>query len=195
MAARKRAPGAGRPKKLAGDKKSQMFTTRIGADTKRLLEEAAAENKRSVSAEAETALRNHLKRPEEARNRALASIVALLAESIEQQTGRSWRTDSYTAEAVRFSVITMLKFLAPAKTDSVEIPPDIERRAARMPDDQLAALYRVPERFGIMRAEVLIDDFENRPRPGQVLNEWTLVKGITTTFNHLDSLARALELK
>ena len=57
---RKRAPGAGRPRKAEADKKGSAFTTRITAETRRALEVSARKHRRSLSQEAEAGLRDYV---------------------------------------------------------------------------------------------------------------------------------------
>ena len=107
---RKRAPGAGRPRKAEADKKGSAFTTRITAETRRALEGSARKHRRSLSQEAEAGLRDYLKKPAgAARNRAIGAIVGNLAQGIEQQTGKSWRTDVFTSMALRYATDRKLR--------------------------------------------------------------------------------------
>jgi predicted transcriptional regulator len=192
---RKRAPGAGRPRKAETDKKGATFTTRISWETRRGLDEAAKKHKRSVSLEAEVALRHYLKKPEGApRNRALASIVANLAEGIEAQTGKSWRTDIFTSMAVRYAIEAVLFHFAPGTTEAPAIPEAVERQAEKMPPE-FAERYRKPAGFGYMRAHHLITEIESRPRPGKMVDEWTLPIGLNASLEMLDIIARDLDLE
>src|SRR5215470_5538220 len=95
----KRASGGGRKPQGGLTGKVETFTTRITAETKFALEQAAAQSGRSVSSEAEHRLRNSLHKPSGAmasHNVALAHAIALLAERIERETKGNWRRDSFT---------------------------------------------------------------------------------------------------
>jgi hypothetical protein len=193
---RKRAPGAGRPRKAETDKKGATFTTRISPETRRALEEAAKKhNNRSISQEAEIALRHYLKKPEGApRNLALAQVIGLLAEGIEQQTGKSWRTDVFTSMALRYAIEIVLFQFAPGTEENPTIPDAVEKQAAKMPEE-FAERCRKPAGFGYMRAHHLITEIESRPRPGKMVGEWTLPIGLNASQGMLDLIARDLDLE
>jgi hypothetical protein len=191
----KRAPGAGRPRKAETDKKGATFTTRISPETRRALEEAAKKHNHSVSKEAEVALRHYLKKPEGAhRNLALAHVIGLLAEGIELQTGKSWRTDVFTSMALRCAIEAILFNFAPGIEESPVIPDAVEKRAAKMPEE-FAERCRKPAGFGYMHAHSLITEIESRPRPGKMIDEWTLPIGINASHGMLDLIARDLDLE
>ena len=193
--ARKRAPGAGRPPRGDIANKVETFTTRITATTRRALEEAAKQHDRSLSQEAEIALRYYLEKPTGARhNQAIAKIVGILAESIEQKTGKNWRTDIFTSMALRYAVEAVLFHLAPGTEEKPDIPPAVEQRVAKM-NEEFAVRYRRPAGLGHMTAYSFIEEIENRPRAGQMINEWTLPKGLSASLEMLDLLARDLKLE
>jgi hypothetical protein len=192
---RKRAPGAGRPRKAEADKKGSAFTTRITAETRRALEASARKHHRSLSQEAEAGLRDYLKKPAgEARNRAIAAIIFGLAERIEQQTGKSWRTDVFTSMALRYSVEAVLTHFSPGTEENPAIPPAVEKHAAKMPDE-FADRYRRPAGLGHMRAYNLIAEIESRPRAGKETDEWTTPISMNASQEMIDLLARDLGLE
>jgi hypothetical protein len=191
---RKRAAGAGRPRKAEADKKGSAFTTRITAETRRALEASARKHRRSLSQEAEAGLRDYLKKPAgEARNRAIAAIIGNLAEGIEQQTGENWRTDIFTSMALRYAVEAVLFHLAPGTEENPAIPPAVEKQSAKMPGE-FADSYRRPAGLGHMRAYSLINEIENRPRAGK-MDEWTTPIFMNASQEMIDLVAKDLNLK
>jgi hypothetical protein len=193
--ARKRAPGAGRPPRGELKNKNSAFTTRITAETRRALEEAARKHGRSLSQEAEVRLRYALEKPTgAARNRAIAYMIGNLAEGIEKQTGKSWRTDVFTSMALRYAVEAVLFHFAPGTGENPEIPPTVEKQATKMPAE-FADRYRRPAGFGHMRAYSLIAEIESRPRPNKMNDEWTLPIGINTSLEMIAILAGDLDLE
>jgi hypothetical protein len=189
---RKRAPGAGRPRKAEEDKKGAVFTTRITHETRRALEASARKHRRSLSQEAEAGLRDYLKKPVgEARNRAIAAIVGNLAEGIEQQTGKSWRTDVFTSMALRYAIEAVLFHFAPGTEENPAIPPAVEKQAAKMPGE-FADRYRRPAGLGHIRAYSLLAEIESKPRRGKMIDEWTAPGGMNASLEMIDRLARDL---
>jgi hypothetical protein len=192
---RKRAPGAGRPRKAEADKKGSAFTTRITAETRRALEVSARKHRRSLSQEAEAGLRDYLKKPAgEKRNRAIGAIVGNLAQGIEQQTGKSWRTDVFTSMALRYAIEAVLFHFAPGTEETPAIPPAVEKQAAKMPGE-FAERYRRPAGLGHIRAYSLIAEIENQPRKGKIIDEWTTPAGINAPPEMIDLLVGDLELE
>jgi hypothetical protein len=188
---RKRAPGAGRPRKAEADKKGSAFTTRITAETRRALEVSARKHRRSLSQEAEAGLRDYLKKPAgAARNRAIGAIVGNLAQGIEQQTGKSWRTDVFTSMALRYAIEAVLFHFAPGTEKTPAIPPAVEKQAAKMPER-----YRRPAGLGHIRAYSLIAEIENQPRKDKIIDEWTTPAGINAPPEMIDLLVGDLELE
>jgi hypothetical protein len=192
---RKRAPGAGRPRKAEADKKGSAFTTRITAETRRALEVSARKHRRSLSQEAEAGLRDYLKKPAgEKRNRAIGAIVGHLAQGIEQQTGKSWRTDVFTSMALRYAIEAVLFHFAPGTEKTPAIPPAVEKQAAKMPGE-FAERYRRPAGLGHIRAYSLIAEIENQPRKDKIIDEWTTPAGINAPPEMIDLLVGDLELE
>src|SRR4051812_21078645 len=105
---RKRAPGAGRKPRGEFKNKSRTLTTRITAATREALERAAKKNSRSLSQEIEHRLDFSLNRDRQlARQghiRALAELIALVGERVEESTKRDWLNDPFTAEALRHAI-------------------------------------------------------------------------------------------
>ena len=193
--ARKRAPGAGRPPRGDLKNKGAAFTTRITAETRRALEAAARKSGRSLSQEAEHGLRYYLEKPAgAARNRALAAIVGNLAEGIEKQTSKSWRSDIFTSMALRYAVEAVLFHFAPGIEENPAIPPAVEAQAAKM-HAEFGDRYRRPAGLGHMRAYSLITEIENRPRPGKKHDEWTVPIGMNASLEMLGVLAGDLDLE
>jgi hypothetical protein len=195
MKVRKRASGAGRPPRGNLKNKNSAFTTRITAETRRALEASAKKHRRSLSQEAEAGLRDYLKKPAgEARNRAIAAIIGGLAEGIEQQTGKSWRTDIFTSMAMRYAVEAVLFHLAPGTEENPAIPPAVEKQAAKM-SGEFADRYRRPAGLGHMRAYSLIAEIESRPRAGKETDEWTTPIFLNASQEMIGVLAKDLDLE
>jgi hypothetical protein len=193
--ARKRAPGAGRPPRGEFNNKSETFTTRITPETRRALQASARKHRRSLSQEAEVGLREYLKKPAGARhNRVLASLISNVAERIEAETGKSWRTDVFTGMALHDCIEAIILYLTPEAEKNPAIPPAVEKQAGKMPPG-FAERYRSPGGLGYMRAHSLITEIENRPRPGKKNDEWTAPGGINTPLEMLGVLGNDLDLE
>jgi len=176
MAVRKRKPGGGRKPGGEFPGKSATFTTRIQPETRRALDEAAKASrpKRSVSAVAEHILKTGLQRPSgKPRNTALARAIALLAENIEDGTGKNWREDQWTGMALRYAVEALLYHYAPTPPPEgvPAVPSAIDQAAGKMPS-AFAEQYRTSPGFGHLRAYNLILEIE-QAAPGEI-NEWTV---------------------
>jgi uncharacterized membrane protein YccC len=157
---RKRAPGAGRKPKGEFKGKKSQFSTRITAETRRALDDAARRSNQSVSQAAEYLLRTVLQKPSGDRhNRALAHAVALLAANIEQDAGQTWQTDPFAGIALLHGVGALLLRLIPAAEGPPHVPASVDNAAARMPP-ALAAEFRTPSGFGHMLAHHLLREIE-----------------------------------
>lgn len=171
MAKRKRRPGGGR-KPMGNVAKSAVFTTRIEPATRRALNEAARANDLTVSVTAERLLKLGLEKPVgAARNLSLGCVVTLLAEELERDTEKKWPEDQFTREALVSAVVTLLAYIAPEKTEPVEVPPAVEAAAARKPQAQ-AQQYCTPDTFGYERASFLLDEIR-QATPSYPINEWS----------------------
>jgi hypothetical protein len=171
--ARKRAPGAGRKPEGPFKGKSATFTTRITQDTREALELAAEKSGRSISQVAENYLRAALKKPAgEPRNRALADLVELVAEDVEEATGRSWLEDSFTCQALRLSIEALVLHFAPDPTAGFPVPPAIEARATKM-SAEIGETFRRPTGFAQILAYHLIARLEQSVSES-LPDEWSM---------------------
>jgi hypothetical protein len=133
--ARKRAPGAGRKPRGPFKGKTVTLTTRITPETRAAMERAATKSGLSLSQEVERRLdasvsveRNRM--PDV---RALAEAVALVTENVQEDTGKLWREDAFTGEALRHGNNFLVRhFAAPG---APVIPPRVQEAAARMPPE------------------------------------------------------------
>jgi hypothetical protein len=171
VAKSKRGPGGGR-KPIGQFPKSAAFTTRLEPATRRALDEAARAKGKSVSVMAELLLKAALKKPHGSpRNQALAAMVAELAETAERDTGKSWRDDAWSAEALRYYVDATVAHFAAKPADKPTPPAAIEKAAATMPAE-LAELYRTPRGYGLVKAQLAIAEIEQAAMPSH--DEWSL---------------------
>lgn len=174
MAKRKRRAGAGRPT-IGPVAKMATLTARLEPSTRRALNKAAAAHrpKLSVSRMAEHLLKAALSAPPgEPRNRGLACTVALLAQNIEQATGRSWREDHFTAEALLRAFLYLIAYFGPPKFEKpIPVPPAVEAHAAKMPTDS-AERFRDPKGFAEVLAFHLMTEIKDA-LPSEI-NEWTM---------------------
>ena len=116
---RSRSPGAGRKPKGEYRGKSATFTTRIQPELRVALDRAAQEKKRSLSQEVEKRLHESFKFPEWMAREfgpphiaALSRLVSEVGQTVELLTGKSWREDRFTFEALKSSVNILLDRLA-----------------------------------------------------------------------------------
>jgi hypothetical protein len=208
---RKRAAGAGRPRKLVADKKVDRISIRVDAETRRALEAALdaarAKNPRlTQSRVAEDALRFALLKRDDVpqpRNGALGFAIVNLAESIERETGQSWRTDIFTSMALRYAVEALLFHFAPGTEESPTIPEKVEERAAKMPDE-FGQRHRRPAGLGHTRAHALITEIELRPRHveptsvqdfNQRFNEWSMPVALNMAPEKIGFIAKDFDLE
>jgi hypothetical protein len=190
---RKRAPGAGRKPKGEFAGKTETFTTRITPETRAALERGARKKGVSLSQHVEYLLRTALHKPSSAqqRNQALARAIAFLAENIERETGRGWRDDAFTGQALRYAVEALLFHFAPTPQDSLMIPTPIEARASKMPQE-FAERYRTPAGLGHLAAYAMICEVESAAKSSQMINEWTTPIGLHVPDDYAQLLGRAL---
>jgi hypothetical protein len=129
--ARKRAPGAGRKPRGPFEGKTATLTTRITPETRAALERAAKKSGLSLSQEVERRLDDSVKRE---RNRppdvlALAEAIAQVAEKIQEATGKQWREDAFTGEALRHGIDFLIRHFAALGTPV--LPPRVKEAAAK----------------------------------------------------------------
>ncbi len=103
------------------------------------------------------------------RNAALGYCIVSLAENIERETGKTWRTDVFTSMALRHAVEALLSHLGPGTEESPKIPEKVEERAAKMPDG-LAQQHRRPAGLGHLTAYTMITEIGDRPRRSKPLS-------------------------
>jgi hypothetical protein len=154
--------------------KSATFTTRIQPETRRALNAYAKAAHVSVSVAAERLLRAALKKPSgEARNRALAHAVELLAEQIEGETKKSWRDDAFTAQALPHGIIHLLGHFAPAHKKDAPVPRAIKDAAAKMPP-AFAEHFCSPEGFAGQIAFRLIGEIKQAVVSPARISIWSM---------------------
>ena len=170
---KQRRPGGGR-KPIHEVAKSEAFTTRIRPKTRQALEEAARAHKKSISRTAEILLEAGLREPPgEPHNRSLGRAIGEWAEEVERRTGRSWRHDAFTAQALRDGIETLL--LQSAKQGPVTVPPALEREAANMPAE-LAERFRNAVGFGQTAGYDFVQKLKQAPAPeGSTKFNWMLL--------------------
>jgi hypothetical protein len=132
---RKRAPGAGRKPRGEFKSKSATLTTRITPGTRGAMERAAKESGRSLSQEVEYRLRLSIRLDLDLNHqrhiRALGRAIALLTQQVERATGKCWRDDPFTGEALRHAIEFLISHYAPH--GAIEVPAPVEAAAARVP--------------------------------------------------------------
>jgi hypothetical protein len=206
---RKRAPGAGRPRKALADRKVDRITIRIDAETRQALEAAKAKNPlRSLSRVAEDALRLALLKRDDvpqARNGALGFCIVSLAEKIERETGKNWRTDVFTSMALRYGVEAFLFHFAPGTEENPAIPEKVNERVAKMPDE-FGQRHRRPAGLGHHIAYALAAELEGRPRRSEPtsaddfnrrFNEWSvpIPFSLSESWNMIERIAQDFDLE
>jgi hypothetical protein len=109
-----------------------MLTTRITPETRAALERAARKSGRSLSQEVEQQLHVSLKRERTRRSDvlALAEAIAQVTEKVQEATGKQWREDAFTGQAVRHGIDFLVRHFAAPGTPVV--PPRVQEFAARM---------------------------------------------------------------
>src|SRR5262249_5517630 len=120
----------------------------------------AKRRKRTASQELREAIRYWIRcfRKTALHTEALGHMVALVAESVENATGRRWIDDPFTAEAVRRDVeFLVYHFGAFGPNVPAEVPPKVEAAAAKRPP-ALRELARTPA--GVSKAGTIISMVE-----------------------------------
>jgi len=181
--ARKRAPGGGRKPRGEFKNKSRTLTTRITAATRTALERAAKKSGRSLSQEIESRLDISIRRDRDRDHhrhiRALAQAIAFVTERVERATGKCWREDPFTGEALRHAIEFLVFHYAPH--GELVVPASVEAAAARVPPEARDG-YLNPVEVGQHEAGWLISWIEmdlgqgghlSSPLPGyHVPDEW-----------------------
>src|SRR5262245_40578619 len=111
---RKRAPGAGRKPRGEFKGKTATLTTRITPETRAALERASKRNRLSLSQEVERRLARSVAR-ERTRTPdvlALTEAAAQVADNVQEATGKHWREDAFTGEAIRHGVDFLIRHFA-----------------------------------------------------------------------------------
>jgi hypothetical protein len=153
MKKRKRAPGGGRKPKR-GPLRTAPQSVRL-SQRLRVQLAAAVRKKRDSNISREIIRRltdsfadDRKRRLGAPRNSRLGDIIARHAAHIELTTGKSWRTDAFTAQALAVAIQFALQRLSPGGT--VKVPARVEQSASNMDrvDPQLDKQYRKPEGVG-----------------------------------------------
>ena len=96
---------------------------------------AAKESSRSLSQEVEHRLRLSIRQDRDLNHqrhiRALAKAIALLTQQVKRATGKCWRDDPFTGEALRHAIEFLISHYAPR--GAIEVPAPVEAAAARVP--------------------------------------------------------------
>lgn len=166
---RKRAPGGGMKPKGPYAGKTATLTTRITGATRAGLEKAAQESGLSLSQVVEhrldASLNQSVLSASGRRNQALASAVALLAARLEGMTGRSWRQDAFTGQALIAAVGSLIASFMPPVDAEPAVPQRLAVHASQLRADEQATYHR-PQPFGIMLAFTLITEIEEAAKEG-----------------------------
>jgi predicted transcriptional regulator len=159
-----RAPGGGR--KPRGDYRgnSKILTVRVRPEMRTALERLANRNDRSLSQEIQRGLNDWIGRHARPKPHigALAHAVALLAEAVEEATGKGWHEDAFTGEALRHAVEFLIFHFAPTPDGPAPVPPRVEEAAMRMPPS-MRERARTAADVGTSRAGMIITLIENAP--------------------------------
>lgn len=150
----------GRPPKGEFSDKKATLTTRITEPVRAGLDREAQRNGRSLSQEVELRLAQSLKAPKKLerafgnkRNRAFAMLVARLIRALELSTGKSWREDPYTCEALRAGFTILMARLAP--DGDVMIPERIAEDIEK--NHEVFEQYKRPEGLALACAIGIFD--------------------------------------
>jgi len=165
--ARRRAPGGGR-KPLGDEDRLELFPFRLSKGMRKKLEDLADRRGTDMSTQLRAALTSWDRRGEvrSLHTEALATAVAVLADRIEEATGKRWLDDPLTSQLVRERVEQLVAHLIPTPTEPASVPAEIKEAA----DLVLTLLKAAVPRPGSPRlvGTVIIDD-----------------RGLTTIMNDL----------
>lgn len=163
----KRAPGGGRKPKGDFAGKSSAFSTRITPELRAALDSESEQTGKSISQIVERRLRESYDEPKRMQRslgpdhvRALAYIVAHLAQKVEDQTRQAWHQDRFTFDALGVAILAAMSRYR-AEGEPV-VPPAIEdfirETAVRLRKPELVVrmeYLRHPEGIGISGASSL----------------------------------------
>jgi hypothetical protein len=192
--ANKRRPGGGSKPRGVYPGKSATFTTRVQADTRRALDEAAGARGLSVSTMAEHLLRDGLKKPSgKPHNQAMIRAIELLAERVEDGTKKDWRDDPWTGQALRYAVETLLFHFAATPDGIAAVPPAIEEAVANWSKES-AEHFRKAAGYGNTLAYNLILELEQSD-PSTPVDEWSMPIFLDDNRRRLNVIRRDLKEK
>src|SRR5262245_19590089 len=148
MAKRKRRPGGGRKPLKPGLAKSESLTIRLRPDVRRMIEQEARKTGHPITTTAELLMKAGLgELPDSPADRNLLSAISLLFGNIHRDTGKGWRDDAYTAQAVRHGIEALLREYGATPVESPAVPEAIEQRVANT-TPEFAERFRSPAYFG-----------------------------------------------
>jgi hypothetical protein len=159
---RKRSAGAGRKPKGPIGENSSWLQARITDDLRTRLDQAAIENGRSLSQEAQVRLKASFDLPAELQKswgpphiKDLAQLIAIVVRRIEsdvsgqpfaQEAGDwAWHRNAFTHAAVREAINVILAYYRPH--GAIEVPAEV-RRLAEFLGPERAAMQSTPEGVG-----------------------------------------------
>jgi len=164
MAGGKRARAGRKP----GGEFRAMITTRITPEVRAGLEREARRSGHKLSREIELRLKQSLQsrdtaglQREREHNRALGATAGKLAGQIESLTGKNWREDRFTYEALRTGLAALLARLAPLGI--VEMPAAIRAQIEQVPE--ISDQFGKPEGVGLASALGLFDQIRMAEPP------------------------------
>jgi predicted transcriptional regulator len=164
MPKKSRAPGGGRKPRGEFRGNSKILTVRVRPEIRTALEQLAKRHRRSLSQEIQRGLDDWIGSHHKPKLHigALAHMTTLLAEAIEQATGRRWHEDPFTGEALRQGVEMLIFHFAPASDGPAPVPLKIEEAtevAMRMPGHPWKP--RTTSELGTSQAGMIITLIEN----------------------------------
>ena len=126
MRKRKRAPGGGR--KPLDPSGSVVVMIRLPPDLRRGIERLAKKRGHNRAAVIRSALKHWVGRHQvrTLHTEALTCAIALLADRIEQRTGKKWIEDAATGTALREQVERLIFHFAPTPTEPAVVPPEAD---------------------------------------------------------------------
>jgi Arc/MetJ-type ribon-helix-helix transcriptional regulator len=126
MNKRKRAPGGGR--KPLDPSGSDIVMIRLPPDLRRSIERLAKKRGRNRADVIRSALKHWVGRHQvrTLHTEALTCAIALLADRIEQRTGKKWIEDAVTGAALREQVERLIFHFAPTPAEPAVVPPEAD---------------------------------------------------------------------
>jgi hypothetical protein len=127
---RRRAPGGGR-KPLGDEDRLELFPFRISREMRKKLRDLAERRGTDMSTQLRAAFTSWDRRGEvrSLHTEALATAVAVLADRIEEATGKRWLDDPLTSQLVRERVEQLVAHLIPAPAEPASVPAEIKEAA------------------------------------------------------------------